>query len=637
MDDGARTARTYRFGPFALDARTGELSGDGHPIPLRDQPVQLLLALLERPGDLVTRQELATRLWPPGTFVDVDRGLNKAINHLREALGDSPDSPRYVETLPRKGYRFVAPVTVEEGASASGATGTPVVEVPRPESAPPLSATVGGPPMAPPTTRPRRVPRWLPAALSIAALCAVPIALDTGHVRTRLATWWRGAPPISSLAVLPLQSLSQDPEQEYFADGMTDALITDLAKLGRLHVTSRTSVMRYKKTTKSIGEVGRELGVDAVVEGTVVHSGGRVRINAQLIQVATDTHLWAEAYERDMTEVLGLQRAVATDVARRINLLVKAPGQTRLVDPRAYGLYLKGRYLFHQYTDEGWRQGIDAFTQATQADGTFAPAHAGLADTYLVAGAYGAMPAHEALAKGKEAAARALEIDDSLASAHYALATAYAWYDADWTSAEREFARALALDPRDPLGRNWYGGYLSLRGRHDEAIAEHARAIDLDPLLAISGANLTRALYWARRYDDAVAQAKRTLRLDPEFGVAMLWLEAGLRHKGLEKEAVDLRLRTRTPEGAATTKRVFETEGFAGVLRRDAALFEFAGGLVLAARCRAQLGDTERALALLETCAAKKCPMLVTIGVEPDFDGIRQQPRFQALVKGVGL
>jgi TolB-like protein len=478
----------------------------------------------------------------------------------------------------------------------------------------------------------------IPGVLAtLVATGAIAIVLDAGHVRTRLSTRWSGALPISALAVLPLESLSGDPEQEYFASGMTDALITDLAKLGGLRITSRTSVMQYKGTTKTIGEVGRELGVDAVVEGTVVRSGDRVRITAQLIQVATDTHLWAESYERDLTEVLALQRAVATDIARRINIVVTAPDQARPVDPKAYGLYLKGRYLFHQYTDDGWRQAIEAFTQATLADPAFAPAYAGLADTYVVAGAYNSMPAQEALTRGKEAAARALQLDETLAGAHYVLASAYAWYDADWPSAEREFRRALELDPRDPLGRNWYGGYLSLRGRHDDAIAEHARALDLDPLLSITGANLTRAYYWARRYDEAIAQARRTLQLDPKFGVALFWLEGALRHKGLYREAVDLRLRVASAERAPAIAQLFETEGFEGVLRRDAARLQFIGALVPAARCFAQLGERERALTLLETCAQRRCPMLVTIGAEPDFDELRSEPRFEALVRGIGL
>jgi tetratricopeptide (TPR) repeat protein len=293
---------------------------------------------------------------------------------------------------------------------------------------------------------------------------------------------------------------------------MTDALITGLAKVGSTRITSRTSVMRYKGTKKSVRDIGRELNVDALVEGTVTRSGRRVRITAQLIQVSTDMHLWAETYERDLSEVLELQREVATDIASRINALVKPLDQARTVSPEAYGLYLKARYFFYQYTSEGWQQAIGHFNRAIERDPGCAPAYSGLSDAYLVAGAYGAIPTQEALTYGKAAAVKALELDDTLASAHYALATAYAWYDWNWTNAEREFRRGLELDPNDALGRNWYGGYLSLLGRHEEAIDQHEMARGLDPLSLIVNANLARALYWARRYDEAIAQARKTIR-----------------------------------------------------------------------------------------------------------------------------
>ncbi len=298
--------------------------------------------------------------------------------------------------------------------------------------------------------------------------------------------------------MIPLENLSRDPEGEYFADGVTDALITDLAKVSSVRITSRTSIIRYKATTKSIAEIGRELNVDAVVEGTVTRFGNRVRITAQLIQVSTDMHLWAEAYERDATEILGLQNEVATEIARRVSSLVRPLDQARLVTPEAYGFYLKGRYFFYQYTSQGWQQSIESVNRAIESDASFAPAYSGLADAYLVAGTYGAIPSKEALVRGKTAAGRALQLDDNLASAHYALATAYSWYDWDWVVAEREFHRALELNPHDALGRHWYGGYLSLRGRHDEAINAHERARELDPLSPIINASLARSFYWDR-------------------------------------------------------------------------------------------------------------------------------------------
>jgi TolB-like protein/DNA-binding winged helix-turn-helix (wHTH) protein/Tfp pilus assembly protein PilF len=608
MGTGLHTVRTYQFGPFIVDARTGELSNAGLRIPLRDQPLQLLLALLEHPGELVTRDELKGRLWPADTFVDFDRGLNKAVNHLREALRDSADHPQFIETLPRKGYRFISPVLREDEADGEA-----------PVSAQPATA--------------RRV--WLATAVVLLTAVVVAISTDVWGIRRWIAGGAGAAPRITALAVLPLENLSGDPEQDYFADGMTDVLITDLAKLGSLRITSRTSVMRYKGTKRTIEDIGRELNVDAVVEGTVTRAGSRVRITAQLIQVSTDMHLWAETYERDVREVLDLQRAVATDIAQRIDVLVRPLDRPRAVQPEAYGLYLKGRYAFYEYTSEGWQRAIELFNRAIERDPTFPPAYAGLAETYVVAGAYDAIPADEALTRGKAAAVRALELDDGLASAHYVLATAHAWFDWDWTGAEREFRRALELDPNDALGRNWHGGYLSLRGRHEEAIAEHERARDLDPQSLIVNANLARAYYWARRYDDAVRQARRTLELNPRFGIALFWLEGSLRHRGLLKEAVALREQVSTPERALAIARTFERDGFTALLRASGQAYRSSGSLMVAARCYAQAGDTGEALALLEACAVRRCSSLVNVLVEPDFDVLRTEPRFQQVLDKV--
>jgi len=608
MVNGVQTARVYHFGPFILDARTGELSHGGQRTPLRDQSLHLLLALLEQPGQLITREELTGRLWPAGTFVDFDRGLNKVVNHLREALDDSADQPRFIETLPRKGYRFIAPVRI-------------------------AGEDHEAPPVRPSAWRRHQVP------LVIMLVAGIVVALAGGIAKTR--TWVSPRrttpPPISALAVIPLENLSRDPEQQYFADGLTDALITDLAKMGGVRITSRTSVMQYRGTTKTIKEIGRELNVDAIVEGTVTYAGNRVRVTAQLIQVSTDMHLWADAYEREASEILDLQRAVATDIARRIDIFLKPLDRERPVNPEAYGLYLKGRYAFYQYTNRGWQEAIQRFNQAIEKDPAFAPAHSGLAETYLVAGTYGAIPNDEALARGKAAAARALQLDDALASAHYALATIHTWYDWDWAGAEREFRRGLELNPQDALGRNWHGGYLSLLGRHDEAIAEHERARELDPRSLIVNANLTRALYWARRYDEAIAQARRTLELDPGFGVALFWLEGALRHKGRIDDAVALRQSASAPDRATTIARTYQHQGFDGLLRESGETFKKSGMFETAARCFAQIGDQDEAIALLETCARRRCSNLVTLNVEPDFDGLRADPRFQMLLHQVGF
>ncbi len=546
------------------------------------------------------------------TFVDFDRGLNKAVNHLREALGDSAERPAFIETLPRKGYRFIAPVTCS--SNGSGAASADAAELP-----------------------PRRLNRWLTPAIVVTILLAIATGAGIVRTRTRQRAGKSVGPPIAAVAVLPLEDLSRDPDQQYFADGLTDALITDLAKTSSVRVASRTSVMRYRGAARSLEQIGRELNVDAVVEGTVMHAGSRVRVTAQLIQVSTDMHLWADAYERDVSEILDLQRTLATDIARRIDAFVKPLERARIVNPEAYGLYLKGRFAFFEYTNRGWQQAIEHFNRAIGVDPLFAPAYSGLADAYLVAGTYGAIPTEEALTQGKAAAARALQLDDALASAHYALATAHTWYDWDWAGAEREFKRGLELNPNDSLGRNWHAGYLSLLGRHDDAIAEQERASQLDPQSLIASANLTRALYWARRYDEAIEQARRTLALDPSFGVALFWLDGALRHKGLLQEAVALRQSVAADaEEAAVIARTFRRAGFDPLLRKCGDNFRKSGLLVTAARCYAQAGEIDEALAMLETCARRRCSDLVSLNVEPDFDVLRHQPRFDHLVRVVG-
>lgn len=610
MEDSPPRPRVYRFGAFELDSRTGELASNGNKAQLREQPLQLLLTLLEHPGELVTREVLVQRLWPAGTFVDFDRGLNKAVLHLRDALGDSAERPQFIETLPRKGYRFVAPVAHD--------------------------LQTNGRPLEPERQSAFRSRFWM-ATMTVLAGLVIVVGANVGGVRDWIASRSHHTWQISALAVIPLENLSHDPEQEYFADGMTDELITDLAKMGTARVTSRTSVMRYKGTKKTIREIGRELNVDAVVEGTVTRSGDRVRITAQLIQVATDMHLWAETYDRDVSEVLRLQNEVATDIARRISAVVRPPDRPRAVNPQAYGLYLKGRDYFYRYTDQGWQQSIEHFNRAIEADPKFAPAYSGLADAYIVAGAYGAIPPQEALTHGKSAAQKALELDDNLASAHYALATAYTWYDWDWVNAEREFQRGLALNPNDALGRNWHGGYLSVLGRHDEAIEEHERARELDPFSLIVNANLARSLYWGHRYDEAITQARKTLQLDPKFGVALFWLEGSLRHKGMFKEAVALRQAVTTPENAQIIARKFRSEGFPSLLREGGERFQKAGALLEAARCYAAIGEKDTALSLLENCYRRRCSSMITLNAEPDFDELRSEARFQDLVKRIGL
>jgi len=609
MESTIVTPGLYRFEAFSLDVRTGELTSAGTRIPLREQSLQLLLSLLEKPGELVTREELTGRLWPPGTFVDSDRGLNKAIKHLREALGDSAEQPHFIETFPRRGYRLRVPVTHDDQAKEEFHSGN--------------------------TPRRSQVRPWI--AVLVAAVIGVGIVISVSV----LGAWnWRTTrtqplPRISALAVIPLENLSHDPEQEYFADGMTDELITNLANMSQARVVSRTSVMHYKGSRKTLKEIAQELNVDAVVEGTVQRSGNRVRITAQLIQASTDSHLWAESYEQDLSGILDLQRNVATDIARKVNIIVRPLRSARPVDPAAYVAYLKGRYEFYRYTREGWQKSIEYFNEAIQDDPGFAQAHAGLAASYLAGVGWEALPPEE-LPKGAAEAKRALDLDDQLPSAHFVMGVAFTgrW---QWQDAEREFQRGLELDANDALGRQWYSNYLVTMGRFQEAIHQQELARAADPFSPLINANLAKAYYYSRQFDRAIAQAQETLKLEPRYHAAFMFLERAYRHKGMPDLAVNARLDSASPEEAERIKLAYQRSGLPGVLRAEAEAYQRSGAIFEAARCYVQAGEKSVAFTLLEDYYKRHYPGLSRLKVDPDFDPVRSDPRFLDLLRRVGL
>jgi len=611
MEAPVAAPRLYRFATFVLDVRTGELTSAGKRIPLREQSLQLLLALLERPGELVTREELMGRLWSPGTFVDSDRGLNKAIKHLRETLGDSADQPHFIETFPRRGYRLIVPVTRNDQLKEE------------------VAAVPDGPPPQP------KVPFRIAVLVAAVVGLAIVISLSVRRARNWRTTQTQPLPQISSLAVIPLENLSHDPEQEYFADGMTDELITNLAKMSQARIVSRTSVMHYKGMRKTLKEIAQELNVDAVVEGTVQRSGNRVRITAQLIQASTDSHLWAESYEQDLSGILDLQRNVATDIARKVNIIVRPLRSTRPVEPAAYVAYLKGRYEFYRYTREGWQKSIEYFNQAIQGDPGFAPAHAGLAASYLAGVGWEALPPEE-LPKGKAEAKKALDLDDQLPSAHFVMGVAHTgeWR---WQDAEREFQRGLDLDPNDALGRQWYSNYLLTMGRFREAINEQELARAADPFSPLINANLAKAYYYARQFDHAIAQAQEALKLDPKYHAAFMFLERSYRHQGMPDLAVNARLASASPEEREAIRLAYQRFGLPGVLRAEAEGYQRTGAIFEAARCYVQAGEANVAFPLLEAYYKRHYPGLARLKVDPDFDPVRSEPRFQELLRRVGL
>jgi TolB-like protein/DNA-binding winged helix-turn-helix (wHTH) protein len=638
MKNNAGSSRVD-FGAFKADLRAGELLKNGRKVRLQEQPFQILAMLLEHPGEVVTREDLRLKLWPADTFVDFDHGLNNAINRLREALGDSADSPRYIETLSRRGYRFIAPVDrgVSAAARTSEVANSELVAVPE-EVVPSGRLTSSA-------SHPLSW-LWMPVT-ALAVLLALLLGLNVRGWRDRLFT--KSTPPrIHSIAVLPLENLTGDPSQEYFADGMTEALITDLGKLGALRVISRTSVMRYKGTRKSLQEIARELQVDVLVEGTVARSGSRVRVTANLIQASPERHLWAESYERNLSDVLALQDDVARAMAIGIHIKITPQEQARLasarpVNPEAYEAYLKGRFFWNKFTPEGWLKGIEYFNEAIHIDPSYALAYAGLANCHISLGSFGIVPPREAMPKGIAAAQKSLLLEESLADAHFSLASAKTLFEWDWIGAEREFKRGFELNPSYALGHNWYSLYLSALGRFEEAISEQERARDLDPLSLIINTNLSRTFFYARQYDRAIERGLTAVELDPNFALTHGWLMEAYARKGMYKEAVRERQRLVGDQNeAATLGAVFEVSGYSGILRRDVTTIKetsksrYVPADILASAF-AELDDKEEALRWLEKAYEERDSGVALLHVLPEYDKLRSDARFQALLSKVGL
>jgi TolB-like protein/DNA-binding winged helix-turn-helix (wHTH) protein/Tfp pilus assembly protein PilF len=634
MGLGDTTPRVLRFGVFELDRRSGELRREGLRVRLQEQPLRILEALLDARGEPVTREALRQRLWPDETFVDFDNGLNRAINRLRAALGDEADNPRFIETLERRGYRFIAPVGAPEPAAP------PAPEV-----------------FAQPMPRHRRA-MWLGAAVSAAALTSVLVALAPALQRRAAPA---GEIPIRSLAVLPLANLTGDPAQDYFSDGMTDALITDLASWPALRVISRQSVMRYKGSAKSLGEIARELGVEGVVEGSVARSGGRVRITAQLIHAPTDRHLWGHSYERRLEDVLALQDEVSRAIAEEVRITVTTasalrPSRARAVNPDAYDAYLLGRHHWNQRAPQSLEKAAAYFRSAIAKDPDFAPAHAGLALTYGPRFAYSDIAPGPGEAEVKAEALKALELDPRLGEAHAALASALEneW---DWDGAEREYRSAIEIDPNATVGHMWYGAYLHALGRFEESLAQKRRAFELDPLDVTANRGVARELDATGQEEAALAQWNRTLELDPnhlrsQLPFALFLLEHGRRDLGRKQLERARALQPDDPAVLASLAIVSAESGNPDQARRKLAELKEESARryvspVYPAFVHATLGETDSAFMLLEKAYDARDPVLMSIqimdtpvGLHPPPEraaALRADPRFADLVRRMGL
>jgi len=636
----------YRFGTFEANPGSGELLKQGVRVRLQDKPFQVLIVLLQAQGQVVGREEIRSRLWPSGTFVEFDESLNAAVKKLRLALADSAEQPRFIETVPKLGYRFIAPITAppesipSAGRAILGSRGleeTPGVieasDLPRRELS--SASKVSAHPSKP---------------FQIIAACCVVLAAAVFTI-----PYYAGnsASPgqIRSIAVLPLENLSGDAQQQYFADGMTDELITNLAKISSLSVISRTSSAQYRGAKKSLPVIGRELNVDGVIEGTVARSGDKVHVTVQLVDARNDRHIWAEDYEYEADNLLQLQIEIASAVAEQIRVKLTPAEKRHLaeskpVNSEAHEAYLKGLYFWNERTAEGLKTSIAYFEEAIRKDPSYALAYSGLADAYDVSTDYDLLSPRDSYSKAKAAAVKALDLDPNLAQAHATLADMKAAYEWDWMGAETEFKRALELNPGYATAHHWYAQFLTAKGRHPEALAEIHRAMELDPLSPSINAFAGSALYMARKYDDSAELLTKMIGKEAGYAPAHYFLgftreKQGRLVEAIQefKEAVDLSggdpsyvaalgyayaLSGKQRQALAISRELQKRGATEYVSSYDVALV-YVG-----------LDHRREALNWLNRAYEEDDPNMNFLRVEPTFDGIRSEKRFQDLLQRIG-
>jgi TolB-like protein/DNA-binding winged helix-turn-helix (wHTH) protein/Tfp pilus assembly protein PilF len=626
MDAPSSSGPRIRAGLFEVDLGSGQLHKSGRQVQLQEQPFRVLAMLLEHPGEVVTREELQARLWPAHTFVSFDEGINTAIRKLRVAFGDSADNPRFIETVPRRGYRFVAPVCdviAEPAQPSDGIAARSAAKLPK--------------------TKHPSVWRWILAA-SAAALLVVLVSvayLGRSHAHAKSTAQKR-----VMLAVLPFQNMSADPAQDYFSDGLTEETITDLGQLSPEHlgVIARTSAMAYKHTNKTITQIGHELDVEYILEGSVRREGGEARVSAQLIRVSDQTNLWAQNYERNLLDLLQIENELGKAIARQVQISLTPQqemdlSKMRTLNPDAYDLYLKGRFYWNQRTPAGFWKGIESFKQAIEKDPDYAQAYVGLADCYILLGPNDVLPAKEVYPLAKAAALKALQLDDGLAEAHASLGFLMLLYDWNPAQAEKQFQRAIELDPNYPTAHHWYAYDLAAMKRSDEAVAEIRRAVELDPLSSIINTDAGQILLFARRSDEAIAQCHKAIGLDPEFKQAYWYLALLYQEEGLFDQALDAFLKAPPgfPDSQTAAIRSSGISGIKSYWRQRLAMLEqqakehYVSPYAFAVTY-ALMGDRDRSLENLGKAIDERYPSMVFVQIEPVFDSLRSDPRFAALL-----
>jgi TolB-like protein/DNA-binding winged helix-turn-helix (wHTH) protein/Flp pilus assembly protein TadD len=621
-----------RFGVFELDPETGELRKSGRAVKLRPQAAKVLGMLASRPGQLVTREDLQEQLWGQETFVDFEHSINLCIREIRAALGDDAATPRYIETLPRHGYRFIAPIHQSATDSA--------VDLQR--AAPTATSIIPAPPRS-----------YRPVALFGAIVLAIAIAAavtNPGEWRSRL--FGGTAQPVRAIAVLPLQNLTGDSAQDYFADGMTEALTTDLARMESLQVISRTSTMQFKTAKKSLPVIAHELNADVIVEGSVQRSGNRVRVTAQLVRAADDRHLWAETYERDFRDILALQDDVASAIAKQVESRLGGPqpqplAKAQRISPEGYETYLKANYYLDQFD---LQKSIEYYNEAIKLDPDYAPTYAHMALAYSFMAFFDAVSPKEGWGKVKEAATLAVEKDDRLPEGHGALGLAKLHYDWDFAGADREFKRALELNPNDADIRHDYAHYLMAMGRVLESETESKRAVQLDPM----GDALNSCLCWhsfaAHDYDQSIRLAEKFLTSQPDDSWELSILGWDYEQKRMPDQAVAkfsraVEVTKDTPFNSFYLAALGHAYAMAGnrpeaenILQTlsDRGKKSYVSPFDLAL-VHAALGEKDEAFGLLDKAIAERSTFLVYTKWEPRLDPLRSDPRFKQVLKQIGL
>ena len=634
----------YEFGDFQLDAdKRLLLRRDGQPVPLKPKIFETLLFLVEHNGTVLAKDELMRAVWPD-TVVE-ENNLSQNISALRRALGETPDQHSYIVTVPGRGFRFVAPVSTRADEEARGGT---AAAAPGPDAVRAGVAETGAAAKDRPAGGLRGNLRLVALASALAVILVVT-GLYLWRARTGTAP---AASPAKAIAVLPFKPLVPEGREEALEVGMADTIIAKLSNIGGLSVRPLGAVRRYGGLEQDPLSAGRQLGVEAVLDGTIQRSGDRVGVTARLLSVGDGRQLWEGRFEAPFTDIFSVQDAISAKVAGSLRPRLTGAEERRLakhytVNVEAYQLYLRGRYHLLKNTRSEIQTGISHFRQAIEIDPSYGIAHVGLADAYRVLALTGESPATEEFPQAKAAARRAVEIDDGLAEAHAVLGLITFWYDWDFGEAENQFKRAVELDPNSADTRQAYATLLSYTGRHAEALAEIKRARELDPLNVRTGALEGVMLINAGRPDEALARLQKTLELEPNYWFAGQYVASAYIEKGMFAEAAAKARKARELSGASTRPTGFLGYALAKAGRRAEARAELKGLLRLSEERHVSpynvamicngLGESDEALAWLERGYREREPRMVFLKAEPKWNNLRDDPRFQDLVRRVGL